>query len=318
MNTQRLLALVALVAAATNASCGAQAPTAPQAARGAAVQVSDAGTPLAAALDLDASDLSTKDVSVALVEDAGASECVHPRWRIEYEHTGESGFVGASHTSAVLCDNGSFKGSLFSTHATASQAHDAQALLIEMRQRGQLWGPVTSRPPNPTAGCGDCGNTEMRVTLDGVEYFVNLAARDTTDPPPPATFGQSVVWANQRAARLRDIIESIGPEREGQVAITGKLPPEVIKRIVRQSPLRSCYLNALRGSRGRLAGTVTVRFVIDRTGAVSSAVQEPSAKTTDISDTSFVDCVVRRFGSLSFPAPEDGTVTVVYQRVYAP
>jgi len=60
--------------------------------------------------------------------------------------------------------------------------------------------------------------------------------------------------------------------REGTTTVNGRLPPEVIQRIVRQSfgRFRLCYQDGLR-SNASLQGRVVVKFVIDRSGSVSSA-----------------------------------------------
>ena len=99
--------------------------------------------------------------------------------------------------------------------------------------------------------------------------------------------------------------------------VTGKLPVDVVKHIIRQNDMRwrACWVNA---SRSGLSGTVTVRFVIDRSGSASPGVQDPDAAATDISNTEFVACVVATFGRLSFPQPDEGTVNVVYQTVFVP
>ena len=103
--------------------------------------------------------------------------------------------------------------------------------------------------------------------------------------------------------------------REGAVQVTGRLPPEVIRRIVRQNfgRFRLCYENGLRGNPS-LAGRVSTRFVIDRTGAVAKAASEGS----DLPSAATVSCVVRGFGNLSFPQPEGGIVSVLYPIVFAP
>jgi hypothetical protein len=95
----------------------------------------------------------------------------------------------------------------------------------------------------------------------------------------------------------------------------GRLPAEVIQRIVRLNDgrYRLCYENALRGDPG-LSGRVTVKFMIDRHGAVAFAADGGS----DIPDQGVRECVVRSFAALSFPEPEDGTVTVVYPIVFNP
>jgi hypothetical protein len=103
--------------------------------------------------------------------------------------------------------------------------------------------------------------------------------------------------------------------RQGATQVNGRLPPEVIQRIVRQNfgRFRLCYENGLR-TNPNLQGRVAVKFVIDRSGAVSTA----SDGGSDLPDASVVSCVVRGFGNLSFPQPEGGIVTVVYPVIFSP
>ncbi len=109
---------------------------------------------------------------------------------------------------------------------------------------------------------------------------------------------------------------SKGPRmREGGTSVNGRLPPEVIQRIVRQNfgRFRVCYESGLRNN-PTLQGRVAVRFVIDRNGGVSMTADGGS----DLPDPGVRSCVVRAFGSLSFPQPEGGVVTVVYPIVFSP
>lgn len=103
--------------------------------------------------------------------------------------------------------------------------------------------------------------------------------------------------------------------RQGATQVNGRLPPEVIQRIVRQNfgRFRLCYENGLR-TNPNLQGRVAVKFVIDRSGAVSTA----SDGGSDLPDRGVVGCVVRGFGNLSFPQPEGGIVTVVYPIIFNP
>jgi hypothetical protein len=102
--------------------------------------------------------------------------------------------------------------------------------------------------------------------------------------------------------------------REGATSVSGRLPPEVIQRIVRQNfgRFRLCYEHGMR-SRPDLRGRVVVRFIIDPSGAVSMTADSGS----DLPDQGVVQCVTRAFGNLSFPAT-DAPVTVVYPIVFAP
>jgi len=95
----------------------------------------------------------------------------------------------------------------------------------------------------------------------------------------------------------------------GATQVSGRLPPEAIRRIVRQNfgRFRLCYENGLRNN-PNLQGSVAVRFVISREGAVSNV----SNGGSSMPDAVVVACVVRSFYGLSFPRPTNGTVTVVY------
>ncbi len=103
--------------------------------------------------------------------------------------------------------------------------------------------------------------------------------------------------------------------RMGATSVSGRLPPEVIQRIVRQNfgRFRLCYENGLRNN-PNLQGRVSVRFVIGRDGAVSNVGNGGS----DMPDGGVVSCVVRAFYGLSFPQPEGGIVTVVYPIMFSP
>lgn len=97
--------------------------------------------------------------------------------------------------------------------------------------------------------------------------------------------------------------------------VSGRLPPQVIQRIVRQNHgrFRLCYEKGL-GANPSLSGRVTVRFVIGRNGAVSNV----SNAGSSLANSDVVGCVVRAFYGLSFPQPEGGIVTVSYPIAFSP
>ncbi|NUP06948.1 MAG: AgmX/PglI C-terminal domain-containing protein [Polyangiaceae bacterium] len=97
--------------------------------------------------------------------------------------------------------------------------------------------------------------------------------------------------------------------RMGATSVSGRLPPEVIQRIVRQNfgRFRLCYENGLRKQQN-LEGKVSVRFIIGRDGSVSKAADERSTLPMQ----SVRDCIVKAFYSLAFPQPESGIVSVLY------
>ena len=104
--------------------------------------------------------------------------------------------------------------------------------------------------------------------------------------------------------------------RAGKTETNGRIPAEVIQRIVRQNfgRFKACYESALRGN-PNLAGRVAVRFVIGRDGGVMSAANGGS----DIPDAGVVSCVVAGFRGLQFPQSEEGgAVTVTYPIFFTP
>lgn len=99
------------------------------------------------------------------------------------------------------------------------------------------------------------------------------------------------------------------------VDVSGRLPPQIIQRIVRQNHgrFRLCYERGL-GANPSLSGRVNVRFVIGRNGAVSNV----SNAGSSLPNGEVVNCVVRAFYGLSFPQPEGGLVTVSYPIAFSP
>jgi hypothetical protein len=102
--------------------------------------------------------------------------------------------------------------------------------------------------------------------------------------------------------------------RTEPVSVSGRLPPEVIQRIVRQNfgRFRLCYENGLRKD-PKLGGKVAVTFVIQADGSVSSPTSGGDLASPDVKA-----CIVKAIGRLSFPQPEGGTVKVTYPLVFSP
>ena len=102
--------------------------------------------------------------------------------------------------------------------------------------------------------------------------------------------------------------------RAGATSVSGRLPPEVIQRIVRQNfgRFRLCYEGGLRKD-PTLAGKVTVSFEISPDGSIGKV-----TRTTTLRDEGVASCVASSFKGLSFPQPEGGVVKVTYPIVFAP
>lgn len=103
--------------------------------------------------------------------------------------------------------------------------------------------------------------------------------------------------------------------RMGDTQVTGRLPAEVIRRVVRQNHtrFRHCYEQGLMANPG-LSGRVGVRFVIGADGAVANVANVGS----DLPDPKVIGCVTRAFYDIGFPKPEGGIVTVVYPIMFQP
>ncbi|WP_437850370.1 AgmX/PglI C-terminal domain-containing protein [Sorangium sp. So ce363] len=103
--------------------------------------------------------------------------------------------------------------------------------------------------------------------------------------------------------------------RQGAVQVRGRFPSAVDLRIVRQrfDRYRACYELGLHHDQS-LKGRVTVSFTIDPRGAAVKARDDGS----DLPYQVTVSCVVDAFKGLNFPAPEGGSVDVVYSLVFAP
>ena len=103
--------------------------------------------------------------------------------------------------------------------------------------------------------------------------------------------------------------------REGVSQVSGRLPPEVIQRIVRQNfgRFRMCYEQGL-AANPNLQGRVGVRFVISGDGSVANVQNGGS----DLPDSKVVGCVISAFYGVSFPKPENGIVTVTYPIMFSP
>jgi hypothetical protein len=137
----------------------------------------------------------------------------------------------------------------------------------------------------------------------------------TTTAPAASDFGLGIGLGNIGGAFGAGTGTTTPAIKQGAAQINGRLPPEVIQRIVRQNfgRFRLCYEQGLK-TNPSLSGRVKIRFVIGKTGEVSGV----SDGGSDLPDKSVVACVVKAFGNLSFPQPEGGIVTVVYPLVFGP
>jgi FHA domain len=192
---------------------------------------------------------------------------------------------------------------------TAPWGREDSSGIDPMSARGNMWGDAIG----DSFGAGGLGLSGVGEGGGGRGEGIGLGNIGTLGHGAGTGTGQG--FGNGHG-RLGGAHQTKSPSiRQGATQVNGRLPPEVIQRIVRQNfgRFRLCYENGLR-TNPNLQGRVAVKFVIDRAGAVSTA----SDGGSDLPDQGVVGCVVRGFQNLSFPQPEGGIVTVVYPIIFNP
>ncbi len=105
------------------------------------------------------------------------------------------------------------------------------------------------------------------------------------------------------------------PTKELLFDAKGKLPPEVVRRVLRLNlpKLRACYEQALKKDK-TAQGAVKLLFSIDPKGKVETA----SSGGGTLADTTAVACMLSVIRALSFPEPDGGKVIVAYVPPFEP
>jgi hypothetical protein len=198
-------------------------------------------------------------------------------------------------------------------------AHGPDALAA----RGAMW----SRNIGEAWGDGGLGLTGIGEGGGGDGAGIGLGHVGTLGhgdgPPGPGLGGDGSPMAfSGRSGGWGDIGRLTGTHRSRRyvcwlchLGVSGRLPAEVIQRIVRQNQgrFRACYEAGLLKNPA-LAGTVSARFVIGRDGAVATV----ALGSSSMPDDGVASCVVSAFYGISFPQPEGGIVTVTYPIAFSP
>ncbi len=179
--------------------------------------------------------------------------------------------------------------------------------------RGEGIGLGNAPSPAPTTATRGNPQPDARPRSPATEESIGLGNVGTVGHGAGTGTGQGFGSAQGRLSGAH--ANRVPSVRQGATTVSGRLPPEVIQRIVRQNfgRFRLCYENGLRTD-PNLAGRVSVRFVIGADGLVKATTDGGS----DLPSPAVVSCVVRGFTNLSFPQPEGGSVTVVYPIIFNP
>ncbi len=192
---------------------------------------------------------------------------------------------------------------------TAPWGRDTSLGSDEVSARGNMWGDEIG----DAFGSGGLGLSGIGEGGGGRGEGIGLGNIGTLGHGSGTGTGQGFGSGH---GRLGGSHKTKAPQvRMGATQVNGRLPPEVIQRIVRQNfgRFRMCYEQGL-ARNPNLEGRVGVRFVIGRDGAVSNAGNGGS----DIPDSGVVSCTISAFYGLSFPQPEGGIVTVTYPIMFSP
>lgn len=211
----------------------------------------------------------------------------------------EFGMIGLLNTGAAGDPNA----------PTAPWGRDTSSGSDDVSARGNMWGDEIG----DAFGAGGLGLSGIGEGGGGRGEGIGLGNIGTLGHGAGTGTGQGFGAGH---GRLGGSHQTKAPKvRMGATTVSGRLPPEVIQRIVRQNygRFRMCYEQGL-ARNPNLEGRVSARFVIGRDGAVSNA----SNGGSDLPDSGVVSCVVSAFYGLSFPQPEGGIVTVVYPIMLAP
>jgi hypothetical protein len=211
----------------------------------------------------------------------------------------EFGMIGLLNTGAAGDPNA----------PTAPWGRDTSLGTDDVSARGNMWGDEIG----DAFGAGGLGLSGIGEGGGGRGEGIGLGNIGTLGHGAGTGTGQGFGAGH---GRLGGSHQTTAPKvRMGATTVSGRLPPEVIQRIVRQNygRFRMCYEQGL-SRNPNLEGRVSARFVIGRDGAVSNA----SNGGSDLPDSGVVSCVISAFYGLSFPQPEGGIVTVVYPIMLSP
>lgn len=193
---------------------------------------------------------------------------------------------------------------------TAPWGRDESLGTDEVSFRGNMWGDELGE----AAGSGGLGLSGLGEGGGGLGEGIGLGNIGALGRGAGIGTGQGMGVGH---GRIGSGHRTRAPSslRPGRTEVSGRLPPEVIQRIVRQNygRFRMCYEQGL-ARNPNLEGRVQVRFVINREGMVSNAQNGGS----DLPDSAVTSCVISAYFGLSFPQPEGGIVTVTYPILFQP
>jgi len=193
---------------------------------------------------------------------------------------------------------------------TAPWGRDTSLGRDALSANGNLWGDDIGE----SYGVNGLGLTGIGQGSGGIGEGIGLGSINPLGQGAGSGLGQGVGWGKDHLGHGNHQVR-LPHMRPGATVVSGRLPPEVIQRIVRQNygRFRCCYEQGL-SHNPNLEGRIQVRFIIGRDGSVSNVQNGGS----DLPDSGVVGCVIGAYYGLSFPQPEGGIVTVAYPIMFQP
>jgi hypothetical protein len=193
--------------------------------------------------------------------------------------------------AAVICISACHRPVSTSAHDEDVTPVDAQIVAVSASDAGS----------DDAEASDDASVIESDATVDG-------ALDATADAHPRATPTSERGFGSPRPSYEHHVILTI---RQGTVTVSGRLPEEVVDRIVRQNfgRFRACH-EASKVSPTPV-GRIVVVFVIDPKGKVSV-----KSHDSELSDPAIGECIAKDFAKLTFPEPEGGSVNVTFPIIF--
>jgi hypothetical protein len=184
----------------------------------------------------------------------------------------------------------------------------ARACFTRTDGSGSVWLSIGVAPEGTAhdvrasvgGGAADC----LRAAVGGKAFSCR------TSDGAPATIGVKVAAGASVGPRIEPKVTTVS------VAVNGRLPSEVVARVIRQrfGAFVACYRSGL-SAEPELRGRVAVGVVIDPRGGVAAVADAGS----DLPAPGVRACVINMFRTLSFPAPQGGgTASVSYVLAFEP
>ncbi|MBS2013266.1 MAG: AgmX/PglI C-terminal domain-containing protein [Deltaproteobacteria bacterium] len=229
------------------------------------------------------------------------------------EGANRAGWTDTARAQAVSIAKAKKVASPFTSFVVLETEEDRRALLgaAPPRARGHVAAPVVVNAPVPALA-----PAPTPASAPPAPASAPTAPIDGLFAPPPPVSAPSPKPAATAKIELRGHVAKPVAIRMGVTTVFGRLPPEIIQRVVRQNfgRFRACYEEGLRRRGPKLAGRVETRFVIGRDGAV----RESLPLRSELGDRDVEACVARAFSGLVFPTPEGGVIDVHYPIVFRP